>query len=861
MNTDLHIIEKKWQKYWKEHNIYQFDRTDKNVYSIDNPPRYASGTLHIGHAVHYTHIDIIARYKRMRGFNVFFPLCFDVNGMPIEVNVEKKYNIKMAETDRHEFIKLCEKFANSMIDSMIEQFEILGESMDPSIYYQTDAPYYRKITQLTFLEMAQKDLVYRKEYPITWCPRCNTAIAESEIDYFERDSKLNYIKFKIEDRDLLIATTRPELISACVLIAVNPEDERYKDIIGKNVVTPIYNKKVPVVADSSVDPKFGTGAMMICTIGDKSDLEFVRKYKIDLIEVFDDRGIMNELSGYKGLTIEQARAQIILDLSKQGLLLKQENIKQTVGTCWRCGTPIEIIQKKQWFLKTLSFKKEMLESVEKLNWYPNFMKVRLIEWINSLDWDWVISRHRYFATPIPAWECENGHYFFPDIEELKKRESNIDPTIEPYKVKNCPICNAPLKGVEDVFDTWMDSSISPLYNSEWLRSQNFEYMYPMSLRPQAHDIIRTWAFYSLYRCKILTGKEPWSDIFIDGHILAPDGRPMHTSWGNVVNPLEIIKESGADTFRYFTAQCTLGEDTPFRLKEITHGNRLILKLFNIANFVKLNVSDPGSMTKSDLINNWIIDKYSSVVKSVTEFMDQYRYDKAIRILENFLWHELADQYIEMIKFRIKNDNNTKNTLYNVFLGTLKMFAPILPHVTEEIYQELYRDFENKESIHRSKWPEPMFEDINAREDGELAKELVSKLRHWKSDSGYPLSKPIESVHIISGPIHPDIIHVLKETLHIKNLDIMKDADLKEEITQILPNLKLLGPILKDHIQEFASLINSDPELYYQKIKNGYMFNGNLISLSDISVITKKTYLGKGLAMIEFSKGIMYIEED
>ncbi|MGC8497631.1 MAG: valine--tRNA ligase [Thermoplasmata archaeon] len=858
MDTDLHIIEKKWQKYWKEHNIYQFDRTDKNVYSIDTPPRYASGTLHIGHAVHYTHMDIIARYKRMRGFNVFFPLCFDVNGMPIEVNVEKKYNIKMAETDRHEFIKLCENFANSMIDSMIEQFETLGESMDPSIYYQTDAPYYRKITQLTFLEMAQKGLVYRKEYPITWCPRCNTAIAESEIDYFERDSKLNYIKFKVEDRDLIIATTRPELISACVLIAVNPEDERYKDIIGKTVVTPLYNKIVPLVADSSVDPKFGTGAMMICTIGDKSDLEFVRKYKIDLIEVFDDRGIMNELSGYNGLTIEQARAKIISDLSKQGLLLKQDNIKQTVGTCWRCGTAIEIIQKKQWFLKTLSSKKEMLESVEKLNWYPNFMKVRLIEWVNSLDWDWVISRHRYFATPIPAWECENGHYFLPDIEDLKKRESNIDPTVEPYKVEKCPICNAPLKGVEDVFDTWMDSSISPLYNTEWFRSQNFDHMYPMSLRPQAHDIIRTWAFYSLYRCKILTGKEPWSDIFIDGHILAPDGRPMHTSWGNVVNPLEIIKESGADTFRYFTAQCTLGEDTPFRIKEITHGNRLILKLFNIANFVKLNVSDPSPITRSDLINNWIIDKYSSLVKSVTENMDQYRYDKAIRSMENFLWHELADQYIEMIKFRIRNDENTKNTLYNVFLGTLKMFAPILPHVTEEIYQELYRDFENKESIHKSRWPEPLFEDLNAREYGELAKELVSKLRHWKSENGYPLSKSIESVHIISEPLHEDIMQVLRETLHIKNLDIMKNADLKEEITKILPDLKLLGPILKDHIQEFVSLINSNPTLYYQKIKNGFMFYGHLISASDVSVIARKTYRGKDVSTIEFSKGIIFI---
>lgn len=859
MNTDLHLIEKKWQKYWKDHNIYQFDRTDKNVYSIDTPPRYASGALHIGHAVHYTHIDIIARYKRMRGFNVFFPLCFDVNGMPIEVNVEKKYNIKMTETDRQEFIRLCEKFANSMIDSMIEQFEILGESMDPSIYYQTDAPYYRKITQLTFLEMVQKNLVYRKEYPITWCPRCNTAIAESEIDYFERDSKLNYIKFKIEDRGLVIATTRPELIPACVLIAVNPEDTRYKDIIGKYVSTPLFNKKVPVVADLSVDLKFGTGAMMICTIGDKSDLEFVRKYKLELIEVFDDRGIMNAQSGYNGLSIEQTRAQIIVDLSKQGLLLKQENIKQTVGTCWRCGTAIEIIQKKQWFLKTLDFKKEMLESVEKLNWHPDFMKVRLIEWINSLDWDWVISRHRYFATSIPAWECENGHYFFPDIEDLKKRNSNIDPTIEPYKVANCPVCNAPLKGVEDVFDTWMDSSISPLYNTEWLRSQNFEYLYPMSLRPQAHDIIRTWAFYSLYRCKILTDKEPWFDIFIDGHILAPDGRSMHTSWGNVINPLEIIKESGAEPFRYFSAQCTLGEDTPFRYKEIIHGNRLILKLLNIANFVKLNVSNASLATSSDLINNWIIDKYSSLIRDVTEYMDQYRYDKAIRILENFIWHELADHYIEMIKFKIKNDKDTQNTIYSVFLGTLKMFAPILPHVTEEIYQELYRDFENKESIHVSSWPEPIFEDLKARTDGELAKELVSKMRHWKSENGYALSQPIDSVHIVSTSLNPEIFQIIRDTLHIKNLEIMENAELKEEIVKISPDLKVLGPLLKDKVQEFTDLINSDVALYYQKIKKGWMFNDHLILESAVTVLSKKTYLGKGVSTIEFSKGIIFIE--
>ncbi|MGD1060404.1 MAG: valine--tRNA ligase, partial [Methanomassiliicoccales archaeon] len=586
MSYDPSVSESKWQAKWKEWKIHRFDPySSAPVYSIDNPPRYTSGSLHLGHATGYSMIDFAARYHRQRGWNVFFPLCFDVNGTPTEVKVEKKHNITKLSIPRQEYIKLCSEFAQSFIAEMTHQFEVLGTSMDESIYYQTDMPQYRRITQISFLRMLKKGLVYKGTAPVNWCPRCITALADAEVEHAENVTKLNFIKFARKDGqgDVLIATTRPELLSTCQLIAVHPEDASHQDLVGKEVVVPLYGRVVRIIADAKVDPAFGTGIVMICTIGDKDDLEWVRKHNLRLEDAIDEQGRMTEWAGkYAGLRVKEARAKVIEDLKEQGILVKQEELPQSVSVCWRCHEPIEYLSRPQWFLKTLQYKEDVLRVAEELHWFPEFMKVRLQDWVDSLEWDWVLSRQRYFATPIPVWECTACGEVVPAKEE----DCYIDPTVVEPPVDQCPKCGGDLLACQDVFDTWMDSSVSPLYNTFWMRDEKkFQKMYPMSLRPQSHDIIRTWAFYTILREHLLTGQRPWNDIMIHGFIMAPDGTPMHTSLNNVIDPTPILKEYGADAMRYYACTCALGEDNAFREKDVVHGRKFCTKLYNMGKFV------------------------------------------------------------------------------------------------------------------------------------------------------------------------------------------------------------------------------------------------------------------------------------
>ena len=373
---DSASIEKRWQDMWKDEAVYRFDpKSDKPVYSIDNPPRYTSGPLHLGHATGYSLIDFAARYRRMKGYNVFFPLCFDVNGTPIEVKVEKKHHITKLDTSRQEYRRLCEEYANGFIAQMTEDFKMLGESMDPSIYYQTDAPYYRKITQLSFVNLFNRGLVYKANFPVNWCPGCMTALADAEVEYRDNVNKLNYIKFMVADSDkeddyVLVATTRPELLCTCKVVAVHPDDKEKAHLVGKELITPLYGRRVKVISDPAVKLDYGTGNVMICTIGDKDDLMWVMKYHLPMEKGIDEAGKMTELSGkYAGMPVLEAREAAIEDLRAAGLLVKQEDNPQQVSICWRCHTPIEFLQVPQWFLKTTSFKETILKRADEINWF------------------------------------------------------------------------------------------------------------------------------------------------------------------------------------------------------------------------------------------------------------------------------------------------------------------------------------------------------------------------------------------------------------------------------------------------------------------------------------------------------------
>jgi len=857
IDYDQKSLEKKWQNKWQEMKIYHFDfNSSKQPYSIDVPPRYASGPLHAGHAVHYTHIDFAARYKRMRGYNLFFPLCFDVNGIPIEERVERQLNITRKDIDRHEFTKLCSEFAQKNITTMTNQFIRLGESMDPSIYYQTDAKYYRRITQISFIELFNKGHIYKGEFPVNWCPRCMTAMADAEVVYSDRTTKLNTIKFyftKPQKENLLkyhnigkdnhgvyieIATTRPEMLAVCQIVAIHPTDERAPWLTGQTVkVPPDFTKEVTIVQDEAVDPEFGSGLVMICTIGDKEDLNWVFKYKLPLDMSIDEEGKMTAITGkYKGMKIEDARKTIIEDMTHSGLLLKQESLAQNVGVCWRCKTPVEFINAKQWFLKTIPFKKMVLDASNMMHWYPEFMKIRLEDWVNSLEWDWVISRQRYFATPIPLWECEQCE----QVVLARPEDCYIDPTIDKPRVEKCQKCGGHLKGCEDVFDTWMDSSISPLFNTFWHRDEKkFTQLYPMSLRPQAHDIIRTWAFYTILRCTLLTYEKPFENIMMGGFILSEDGTPMHASLENVIDPLQVIDEYGTDAFRCYAASCALGEDNPFRRKDVVRGTKLLRKLWNVQQFIRNIVKEgkPKKPNKLQDIDQWILTKYSKLINKCTEQMDVFDYSQAMKEIEYFLWHELADHYLEMIKGSLYNKENVESiryTLYTVGLGIIKLFAPFFPHIAEEIYYTLYKDYEGERSIHITTWPEPILIDEEKEQAGETVKDYIAKVRAWKSEQGIALNAPVPAIATYAPS---EIISRLKpnDTIIFSTLRYPEDhkfipgkPEIQETITAVEPVFATLGPAfktessmishwIKNHQEEIITTIDNQGDIFFSEI--------------------------------------------
>ncbi|MCQ2086245.1 MAG: valine--tRNA ligase [archaeon] len=804
---DSALIEKRWRNMWKRDEIYRFDpESSKPVYSIDNPPRYASGALHLGHAVGYSLIDFVARYKRMRGHNIFFPLCFDVNGTPIEVKVEKRYKITKLDTPRDEYRKLCERFADEQIDQMICEFEMLGESMDSSIYYRTDAPYYRRITQLSFVELFNQGLIYKGNYPVNWCPGCMTALADAEVEYKDNVNKLNYVNFQIvgEEGHVCVATTRPELLCTCKAVAVHPNDKEKQYLVGKELVTPIFGRKVKIISDSKVKTDYGTGAVMICTIGDKDDLEWVMKYHFEMEKGIDETGRMTDLAGkYAGMSIVEAREAIIRDLIEQGFTIKQENNPQQISTCWRCHEPVEYLQVPQWFLKTLEFKKQVLEMANCIKWFPEFMKIRLQDWVNSLQWDWVLGRQRIFATPVPIWECKKCGHAVCATKEM----CYCDPVKDKPPVSVCPECGCEkFVGCTDVFDTWMDSSISSLYNTYWERDSNMHRdLYPMSLRPQSHDIIRTWAFYTILRSYQLTGKIPWKDVMIHGFIMSPDGTPMHSSKGNTIEPIPILERYGADALRYYASMCSLGVDHAFREKDVIRGRRLCNKIFNLGRFAGTFIDEkPSSTGELRLPDKWIISRFTRTVGFVTDCLELYAFDKAMRNIENFVWHDIADHYIEMIKLR--RDVAAKYTLYHVFLGVIKLLAPFMPYVTEDVYQNVFLKYEGIKSIHLTPWPESMFVDSKAEEAGDILKNVIAAIRGWKSEKKIPLNADLQRVRLIgeSSKIIECAADDIITTIRVKKLQFVERTNLVEEYVSAKPVYEKIGPKFKNEAKIIAA---------------------------------------------------------
>ncbi|MEM3725800.1 MAG: valine--tRNA ligase [Candidatus Bathyarchaeia archaeon] len=791
---DVIAIERKWQKLWEEMGVYRFDWKDhkRPTFSIDTPPPYPSGEFHMGNVLNWTYFDIVARYKRMKGFNVYFPQGWDCHGLGIEVQVEREHNIKKRDVPPDKFRKLCEKLVEKYITMMKEGVVRLGCSVDWTTEYRTMNPDYWRRTQLSFIILYNKGFMYRGKHPVNWCPRCETAIADAEVDYEEREGTLHYIKFPLEgsSEHLLIATTRPEFIPACVAVAINPADDRFSKYIGRKIKVPLVNRAVEIIPDEGVDPSFGTGVVMICTYGDKEDVKTVIRHKLPVIALLTEDGKITRDGGkYAGLTIEEAKKAIVEDLKSAGLLEKTEKISQEIGVCDRCETPIEILELPQWFMKTRILTDKVEKAANEIIWYPEHMKTRLIDWARSLDWDWVISRQRVFGTPIPVWYCKKCGETIVAKEEWVP----IDPKLEKPKISECPKCGGKEFVPErDVFDTWMDSSISCAVHAGWPDRKDWRRLFPADLHPSGVDIIRTWAYYLVVRHLALFDEKPFKSCLINGMVLGSDGRKMSKSLKNYVAAPEVLDKYGTDAARQWAAAGgATGSDIPFRWPDVEYGRRFLTKLWNAAKFVGAQLKDfkVGEKGELQLLDKWILAKAEKVTQKVTEALEKCQFNIAVEEVRNFAWHIFCDQYIEAVKDRLykpevygkEKRKAAQFTLYTVLYRILQLLAPITPHITEEIYQNLYADAVGQKSLQLTAWPKPEAERIDeaAERDGDLVVAVINEVRREKAEKRKPLNAVIKKLRIYAGKSkYANIISENKEdiigTCKIAMLEILSE---------------------------------------------------------------------------------------
>ncbi|MEK6934102.1 MAG: valine--tRNA ligase [Nanoarchaeota archaeon] len=727
-NIDLKTIEKKWLNYWEKEKIYQFDpKTKKKIFSIDTPPPTVSGKMHIGHAFSYSQQDFIARYKRMSGFNVFYPFGTDDNGLPTERLIEKQKNIKSKSMSRAEFISLCLKTLAEITPDFIQDWKNLGISCDYNVYYSTINPLCQKISQLSFIQLYNKGLIYKDSFPTLWCPECQTPIAQAELEDKEKETFFTTLIFKSKGETLPIATTRPELLGACVGVFINPLDKRYLHLIGKKATVPLFNHEVPIIADPSAQLDKGTGVLMICSYGDKFDVDAVKKHKLQPKIILTKQGTLN-IDKYLNLKIKDVRKIILKDLKENNFILEQKSIMHNLNVHDKCGAEIEFLPTEQWFIKILDKKKELIAQGKKINWHPDYMGKRYENWILGLEWDWSISRERHFGIPIPVWHC-------PQCKDIILAEESDLPVDPVQTKKHCKKCKVIASADEKVLDTWATSSLTPEIASSI--SDN-KIKLPYSLRPQAHDIIRTWAFYTIVKALYHENSLPWKEVAISGFVTL-QGEKMSKSKGNVISPQEAMQTFGSDALRYWAASSKLGEDIDYQEKDLIAGKRFITKILNAANFIFSNINYQNKSPQLHKTDKLFISQLNILIKSAASSFNNYNYSKAKLETDQFFWKLFADNYLEIIKYRIYNGTQEEKasasfTLYQSFLTLIKLMAPFTPYITEEIYQTHFKNYEKEKSLHITKWPSPYNIKISKEDEIIWNKmlDIITQVRQKKS---------------------------------------------------------------------------------------------------------------------------------
>lgn len=827
--------EKEIRTFWEDNKIFKFDeKTTKPIYSIDTPPPTLSGKMHVGHAFSFSQQDFVARYKRMKGFEVFYPFGTDDNGLATEKLVQKQRKVNLRKVDRKEAVKIVLDFLKEERPEFIQDWKNIGMSCDFDLSYSTIDNHSQTISQKSFLELVDKGLIERRKGPVMWDRQFQTAIAQAELEDVTRKAFLNYVKAKIEGTGstyMIYATTRPELCFAVVGMSVEDEgeyvklkvgeeywitgkhtyEEKFKDfdfevveelngqdLIGEKVRIPVVDRVIEISHDIAVKADFGTGIAYFCTYGGIEDIEWASRHNIEPVELLEKDGRLNKLGGkYEGMLSDEARKKIISDMEDADHIIFKEEREQIVNVGERSGTEVEFIVSNQWYVKYLDKKEYFWEMAEKFNWHPEFMKGRLENWIKGLNWDWGFSRQRHFGIPIPVWycsKCDKKHY-------ADKNKLPVDPTEDKAPVEECSCGNRELIGETDVFDTWFTSASTPIIASKLVEDEElYKKVFPMNLRPQAHDIINFWLFYTMAKTNLQYGVNPFEDVTVSGWVLDPKGKKMSKSKGNTISPQEMIEKYSADAIRYAAGGTKLGYDIPFQEKELQTGIKVTNKLYNANKFAAMLLEEFNSEDREfkfdelKSIDKWIISRLHHTLKVATEAFEKYDYAKAKSEMDLFFMRDVADNYIEIIKQRLwkpeefgkENAMKAKKALYNSLYAVLRGLAPFMPYITEDIYQNFYKEFEKVESIHRTSWPEYKTEFIDDKliEAGDGFVDVVKAVRKFKSEKQVSMKAELEVLKVECPDEYNEFIENsladLKAVTGAKIVEFAKDCEIETD---------------------------------------------------------------------------------
>ena len=792
----LEGLELKWMRAWEETGVYRFDRGRPRgeVYAIDTPPPTVSGSLHVGHVFSYTHTDIVARFQRMRGKAVFYPMGWDDNGLPTERRVQNYFGVRCdpslpydpafqppdkpgkqpISVSRPNFIELCTKLTAEDEKAFEALWRYLGLSVDWGMTYATIDRRAQRVSQVSFLRLFHKGLAYQLEAPTLWDVDFRTAVAQAELEDREQPGAYHRIEFRKADGSgsIAIETTRPELIPACVALVAHPDDERYKPLFGTEVITPLFGVRVPVKAHELADPEKGSGIAMICTFGDVTDVVWWRALSLPVRAIIQPNGALKPIAwgsaGWESvdagkaqqaydqlanLSAAKARARIVELLKESGDLTGEPRpITHQVKFFEKGERPLEIVSSRQWFVKSMVFRDALLARARELRWHPPYMQARLENWINGLNGDWCVSRQRFFGVPFPIWypvladgSKDYAHPIVPPEDRLP-----IDPSTDVPEGYRADQRDQPggFSGDPDIMDTWATSSLSPQIAGGWLDDPDlFARVYPMDLRPQAHDIIRTWLFSTVLRAELEFGTLPWTNAAISGWILDPDRKKMSKSKGNVVTPMSLLEEHGADGVRYWAASGRPGTDTAFDPNQMRVGRRLSIKLLNASKFVLANPEPRGDVFET--VDKGLLTMVGRLVRESTQELDDYNYASVLQRSESLFWF-FCDNYLELVKSRRYGDHgaaaagSANSALLNALSALLRLFAPFLPFVTEEVWS-----WWRPGSVHAAPWPTPdeLFdvaggEDDRAARALELAAAVLGEIRKKKSEEQRPLKTAV-----------------------------------------------------------------------------------------------------------------------